>query len=88
MCNEVRETFSLDWDNWVTYSFDNTNYMIGQRNSLLQKIWSAPVDVGCLCHLAHLCAGMGAKELSVSIKDFVIKDFTITFAGVQNGKRS
>ena len=93
MCNEVRETFSLDWDNWVTYSFDNTNYMIGQRNSLLQKIWSAPVDVDCLCHLAHLCAGMGAKELSVSIKDFVIKDFvikdfTITFAGVQNEKHS
>ena len=44
-------------------------------------------------HLAHLCAGMGAKELSVSIKDFVIKDFvikdfTITFAGVQNEKHS
>ena len=70
------------------YSFDNTNYMIGECNSLLQKIWSAPVDVGCLCHLAHLFAGMGAQELSVSIKDFVIKDFAITFAGVQNEKHS
>ena len=28
VCNEVREAFSLDWDNCVTYSSDNTNSMI------------------------------------------------------------
>ena len=27
--NEVREAFSLDWDNCATYSSDNTNSMIG-----------------------------------------------------------
>ena len=52
VCNEVKETFSLDWDNYVTYSSDNTNSMIGQRNNLLQKIPSPQNDqkifvVGC-----------------------------------------
>ena len=42
--------------------------------------------VGCLCHLAHLCFGKGAKELPVNIEDFVM--YTITFAGVQNKKNS
>ena len=37
-CNEEREAFSLDWDNCVTYSSDNTSSMIGQRNNLLWKI--------------------------------------------------
>ena len=35
---EVREAFSLYWDNCVMFFSDNTNSMIGQRNSLLQKI--------------------------------------------------
>ena len=39
--NEVREAFLLYWDNCVTYFSDNTNSVIGQRNSLLQKIRSA-----------------------------------------------
>ena len=42
--------------------------------------------VGCACHLAHLCAGKGAKELPVNVEDFVI--YTITFAGVQNEKNN
>ena len=43
-CNEVREAFSLDWDNCVTYFSDNSNPMIGQRNSLLQNIQSGQGD--------------------------------------------
>ena len=39
--NEVRKAFLLDWDNCITYFSDNTNSVIGQRNSLLQKIRSA-----------------------------------------------
>ena len=35
VCNEVREAFSLNWDNCITYSSDN---------SLLQKIRSVQVD--------------------------------------------
>ena len=49
VCNEVRKTLSLDWDNCVTHSPDNTNSMIGQRNSLLRKMQSQQGDY----HLAH-----------------------------------
>ena len=37
VCNELREAFSLGWDNYVTFSSDNTKSMIGQHNILLQK---------------------------------------------------
>ena len=60
----------------TTYSSDNTNFMIGQHNSLLQKIRSAQgdqkiFDVGCPCLLAYLWVVKGAKELSVNVEDFV-----------------
>ena len=42
-CNEVNEVFSLDWDNCITCSFGNKNYVIGQCKCLLQKIRSALV---------------------------------------------
>ena len=38
MRNEVKEAFLLGWDNHLTYSSDYTNSMIGQGNSLLQKM--------------------------------------------------
>ena len=68
VCNEVRDAFALDWDNYVTYSSDNTNSMIGQRNNLPQKIQNEQgdrkiFDFGCPCHLAYLWAGKGAKDL-------------------------
>ena len=50
--------------------------MIG-RNSLVQEIRGVRgdemiFDVGCPCHVAHLCAGKEDKELSVNIEKFVI----------------
>ena len=73
----VIKSFSLDRNNYVLYSSDNTNSMIGKRKSLLKRITNVQgnqktFDVGCPCHLAHLCAGKGAKELSVNVEDFVI----------------
>ena len=51
--------------------------MIRQRNSLLQNTRSEQgdqeiFDVSWRCHLAYLCTGKGAKELSVNVEDFVI----------------
>ena len=37
VCYEVREAFSLDWNNCVMYSSDNTNSMIGQHNKKSEK---------------------------------------------------
>ena len=80
VCNKVREAFSVDWDNFVVYSSDNTNSIIGQHNSFLQEIRSAQgdqkiFDLGCPCHLAHMCAGKGAKEFSVNVKEFFIDKY-------------
>ena len=80
VCNEVREAFSLDWDNFIVYFSDNTNSMIGKRNSFLQEIRSAQgdqkiFDFDCPYNLAHLCAGKGAKEFSVNVEDFVIDKY-------------
>ena len=51
VCNEVREAFSLDFDNWVTFSCDNTNSMFGQRSDLqkISRMWDDKkiVDFGC-----------------------------------------
>ena len=49
-------------DYCMTYCSDNTNSMVGKKNSLLTKIKNPQqcgksiFDVGCPCHLAHLCA--------------------------------
>ena len=37
VCYEVREAFSLDWNNCVMYSSDNINSMIGQHNKKSEK---------------------------------------------------
>ena len=81
--DSVIKSFSLDRNNYVLYSSDYTNSMIGKRNSLLKRTTNVQgnqktFDVGCPCHLAHVCAGKGAKELSVNVEDFVI-DFYYHF---------
>ena len=37
VCNEVIEAFSLDWDNCMTFSSDNTNSMIAQLTAYYRK---------------------------------------------------
>ena len=76
-CDTVIKSFSLDWSNCVSYSSDNTNSMIGKRNSVLKRITNVQgnqktFDVGFPYHLAPLCAGKREKELSVNVEDFVI----------------
>ena len=77
MWNKVREAFSLDWDNFVAYSFDNTNSMIEKHNSFLQEIRSAQGDqkifeISLPCHLAYLLVEKEAKGFFVNAEDFVI----------------
>ena len=51
--------------------------MIGKRNSVLKRITNVQgnkktFDLGCPYHLAPLCAGKRAKELSINVEDFFI----------------
>ena len=76
--NNAIKSVKLSWDYCMTYSSDNTNSMVGKKNSLLNKIKNnqqcgqSIFDVGCPCHLAHLCAEKGAKELSPNLEDMII----------------
>ena len=72
VCNEVKEAFSLDWDNCIKYSSDNTNSMIGQHNFLLQKIQKRFLTLVALAIKYIFCAGKGGKEFPVNIEGFVI----------------
>ena len=69
MIDYAIKSVKLGWDYCMTYSSDNTNSMVG-KNSLLTKIKNAQqceqsiFEVGCPCHLVHLCAEKGTKELS------------------------
>ena len=59
--------------------------MVGKKNSLLTKIKNAQqcgqsmFDVGCPCHVAHLCAEKGATELSVKLEDTIDISFMVSF---------
>ena len=54
--------------------------MVGKNKSLLKMIKDSQqiqkvIDVGCPCHLAHLCAQKGVKQLSMQVDDFIIDLF-------------
>ena len=86
VCNEVREAASLDWNNCTTYCSDNKNYMIGQRNSLLQDIRSAKKVTKRFLKLVALLE-RDPKNFLQMLK-ILLLTYTITLAGMQNRKSS
>ena len=80
VCSLSLKKTNLSWELCCTYSSDNTSFMVGKNRSLLSFIKSVQptqkvYDVGCPCHLAHLCAQKGAKMLSMQVDDFIIDSF-------------
>ena len=56
-------------------SSDSASVMVGKRNSVLSRLTQKQPDVfslGCVCHLAALCAAAGLKVLPLSIDDLLI----------------
>ena len=54
---------------------DNCSVMIGRKNSVLSRIKEKKPDVfdlGCVCHLANLCAVAGIKALEMPVEDLLI----------------
>lgn len=63
------ENHGLPWRNVVGFASDSANVMVGVNNSVLSRIRSKQRDVfslGCLCHLASLCATSALKTLPIS----------------------
>ena len=70
------ESRKIPWSNVIGYASDTANVMVGARNSVLSRIKLKQPNVfslGCLCHLAALCAAAGLKNLPISVDDLLIE---------------
>ena len=71
----VLETHNIPWKNVIGFASDSASVMVGKRNSVLSRVIIQQPDVffmGCVCHLAALCAAAGLKKLPLSIDDLLI----------------
>ena len=74
MSNEL-ESRNIPWRNVLGYASDTASVMVGVRNSVLSRIQQKQPNVfslGCLCHLAALCAVAALKKLPVSLDELLI----------------
>ena len=68
----------IPWSHVVGFCSDSASVMVGRRNSVLSRVLNEQPQVftlGCICHLAALCAAAGLKALSVSIDNLLIDIF-------------
>ena len=69
------ETRQVPWENLIGFASDSASVMVGKRNSVLSRVLLKQPRVfsmGCVCHLAALCAAAGLKKLPISIDDLLI----------------
>ena len=62
----------------IGFGSDNANVMIGRRNSVWSRVQEQQpqaVLVGCVCHLAHLCASDACEELPDEVEKMVTDIF-------------
>lgn len=72
------ESRGIPWSNLVGYASDTASVMVGAHNSVLSRIRIKQPKVfslGCLCHLASLCAVAALKKLPVSIDELLVDIF-------------
>ncbi|CAC5413355.1 KCNT1 [Mytilus coruscus] len=68
----------IPWSNCVGYSSDNCNVMIGKNNSVLTRVQEKSqnvFNVGCVCHLANICAQKAVKTLPLPVDELLIDVF-------------
>ena len=62
----------------VGYASDNTNSMVGKRNSVLSRLREKQpkiIDLGCICHLENLCVVDACKKLVIPVDELLIDVF-------------
>ena len=72
------ESRNIPWSNVIGYASVTASVMVGIRNSVLSRLRSKQpklFSLGCLCHLAALCASAALKKLQVSIDKLLIDIF-------------
>ena len=76
--SKVLEVYDIPWRNVIGFASDSASVMVGRKNSVLSRVIQQQHDVfsmGCVCHLAALCAAAGLKKLPVSVDDLLIDVF-------------
>ena len=76
--SKVLEMYDIPWRNVIGFASDSASVMVGRKNSVLSRVIQQQHDVfsmGCVCHLAALCAAAGLKKLPVSVDDLLIDVF-------------
>ncbi|KAL5012296.1 hypothetical protein ScPMuIL_010847 [Solemya velum] len=76
--DDVFKKRGLDWGNVIGYCSDNASVMVGRNNSVLSRIrlhQPSVFDLGCVCHLANLCAGHAVRQLPIPINDMLVDVF-------------
>ena len=69
---DALERRHIPWKNLIGFA---SSVMVGKRNSVLSRVISKQPNVfsmGCVCHLAALCAAAALKKLPVSIDNLLI----------------
>lgn len=72
------EAAGIPWKNMVRYATDSASVMVGSRNSVLSRVRQRQPNVfslGCIYHLANLCAAAALKKLLLSIDGLLIDVF-------------
>lgn len=68
---------------------DNANVMIAKKNSVQSRIQEQNPNVynlGCICHLANLCAQAGIKTFPVPIEDLLVDTYFFNFHHIAKRK--
>ena len=73
--NKVLGDRAIPWENIIGFGSDSVSVMVGRRNSVLSRVLQQQPKVfslGCVCHLAALCAAAALKKIPVSIDGILI----------------
>ena len=66
---------NIPWGNCIGYSNDNASVMTWKMNSVLSRLREknpAILNLGCVCHLANLCAKAGVKALPLLVDELLV----------------
>ena len=72
------ESCTIPWTSIIGFASDAASVMVGKINSVLSRIIEKQpklFSLGCLCHLAALCASVAMKKLPFSVDNLLIDIF-------------
>ena len=75
---DVLQKRDIPWKNVVGFASDSASVIVDRHNSVLSRVCEQQPKVfslGCICHLAALCAAAALKKLPLSIDGLLIDVF-------------